>query len=75
MGRVRSAMIKKAARQLYESEKGFTEDFDYNKKLLKGLIYYKSMRNRVAGCIVGLVKKANAKPKVAMDLEVVEDQA
>ena len=73
MGRVKSAMIKKAARQLYESEKSFTEDFDHNKKLLAGLIYYKSMRNRVAGCIVTLVKKANTKPKLIVKLEEPED--
>ena len=56
MGRVKPAMIKKAAKQLYEEVHGFNDNFDHNKSLLNGTMEYKSMRNRVAGGIVRLVK-------------------
>jgi ribosomal protein S17E len=61
MGRVKSQMIKKAARQLHEQVEDFNEDFNHNKKLLKGTIPYKSVRNRVAGGIVRLAKQMKMK--------------
>jgi ribosomal protein S17E len=61
MGRVKSQMIKKAARQLHEQVEDFSEDFDHNKKLLKGTIHYKSVRNKIAGGIVRLAKKQKHK--------------
>lgn len=63
MGRIKSTMVKKAAKQLHESVEGFNENFDNNKKLLKGTIYYKSVRNKVAGGIVRLAKKKKLKEK------------
>lgn len=57
MGRIKILMVKKAARQLYESVEDFSDDFEHNKKLLKGTIYYKSVRNKVAGGIVRLASK------------------
>jgi len=61
MGRVKSLMIKKAARQLYEQVGDFNEDFDHNKRLLKGTMPYKSVRNKVAGEIVRLARKQKQK--------------
>ena len=61
MGRVKSLMIKKAAQQLYEEEPEFSNNFENNKKLLKNTIYYKSVRNKVAGEIVKLKRKEKKK--------------
>ena len=61
MGRIKSLMIKKAARELHEQVPDFTENFDHNRKILSGSIHYKSMRNKVAGGIVNLVKKQKQK--------------
>ena len=61
MGRIKSAMIRKAARELVATVDGFSGDFENNKKLLKSVFPYKSTRNKVAGCVVQLVKKNNAK--------------
>jgi len=68
MGRIRSGMIKKAARELAGTTEGFTEDFENNKKLLKGTMHYKSVRNKVAGAIV--VLKKNEKKQVYLDSKV-----
>ena len=77
MGRIKSLMIKKAARELHEQVPDFTEDFEYNKKLLSGSIHYKSMRNKVAGGIVRLVRaqkqKELNKNKKVLSEEVVEE--
>lgn len=59
MGRIKSAMIRRAARELVETTQGFSTDFESNKRLLKGTIHYKSVRNKVAGCITGLIKQQN----------------
>ncbi len=64
MGRVKSLMIKKAAQELHKTLPEFSDDFEHNKKLLKGSIHYKSVRNKVAGEIVCLVKKQKLKNKV-----------
>ena len=57
MGRIKSGMIRKAASQLAESVEGFSGDFENNKKLLKGTVPYKSMRNKLAGQLVRLAKE------------------
>lgn len=54
-------MVKKAAAELFSSVDGFSEDFDKNKKLLKDTMPSKTIRNKVAGGIVGLAKKKRLK--------------
>jgi len=61
MGRVKQLMVKKAARELHESVPEFSDDFQHNKKLLKDVIHFKSVRNKVAGGIVALAKKEKQK--------------
>jgi|WetSurMetagenome_2_1015567.scaffolds.fasta_scaffold482521_2 ribosomal protein S17E len=61
MGRIKSAMIRKAANDLVVTVEGFTTDFENNKKLLNHVFPYKSTRNKVAGCIVQIVKQNKAK--------------
>lgn len=63
MGRIKSTMIRKAARELVETAEGFNSNFENNKKLLKGTMPYKSVRNKVAGAIV-VLKKRQAKQVV-----------
>lgn len=68
MGRIKSTMIKKAARQMV-SEPIFTEDFEHNKKVLGNSLPSKSMRNKIAGYVSRLMvmqrkeKTRKAKPE------------
>jgi len=57
MGRIKSAMTRKAAREIVATAEGFNSNFENNKTLLKGTMPYKSVRNKVAGEIVNLKKK------------------
>lgn len=54
MGRIKSTLIKKAARQLIEGENRFNTDFDHNKKILVEGMPSKSMKNKIAGYIARL---------------------
>ncbi len=73
MGRIKSLMIKKAAKQLLDGEHKFTEEFDHNKKVLKNTMPSKPIRNKIAGYISRLIrmqKKAKLeeqKPKVSLE--------
>lgn len=70
MGRIKSTMIKRAAKELVETAEGFTEDFENNKKLLKGTMSYKSVRNKVAGAIVVLKKKEKKQKPLEPEAEI-----
>jgi ribosomal protein S17E len=72
MGRVKPAMVKKAAKQLYEQVEEFDDNFENNKKLLKNTISYKSVRNKVAGGIVRLARN-DKKRKMITPKETKED--
>ncbi len=61
MGRIKSLMIKNAANELYSKADGFSEDFEKNKKLLNNLMPSKTVRNKIAGCIVSLARKKRQK--------------
>jgi ribosomal protein S17E len=54
MGRIKSTLIKKTARQLLDGENSFTPEFDNNKKLLGRNMPSKSMRNKIAGYLARL---------------------
>ncbi len=66
MGRIKSLMIKKAARQLMENENSFNDKFDNNKKILSSnTMPSKSIRNKVAGYLARLTivqREAKTKP-------------
>lgn len=65
MGRIKSLMIKRAAKQLLESEHNFTTDFEHNKKLLNHTMPSKPIRNKIAGFIARLMRaKLNENKKV-----------
>ena len=58
MGRIKSLMVKKAARQLIGTKSEyFTESFEHNKKILgSNNMPSKPIRNKVAGYLARLVK-------------------
>lgn len=62
MGRIKTAMIKRAAEQIVAREPDmFNESFEHNKKLLgNNTMPSKRIRNKVAGHI-GRIKKINKK--------------
>ena len=75
MGRIKSTLIKKAARQLLEGENKFNTEFENNKKTLIEGMPSKSMRNKIAGYISRLVrmKKAEAAATQAVKKPVVQE--
>jgi small subunit ribosomal protein S17e len=65
MGRIKSTMVKKAAKQLIVKENiTFSEDFERNKKILSNLLPSKPIRNKVAGYISRLIKMQKAGPRI-----------
>lgn len=60
MGRVKSLAVKRTTRKLLQEYPNlFTEDFEYNKKLVGKIIETdKRTRNAIAGYITRLVRKA-----------------
>ncbi|MEM4330833.1 MAG: 30S ribosomal protein S17e [Candidatus Pacearchaeota archaeon] len=60
MGRIKSKAIKRTALELLEKEGNlFSEEFEKNKNLLKGLFPSKKIRNKIAGYLVRLKKYEN----------------
>lgn len=58
MGRIKSAIIKRAAKQLKaENPELFSTDFGKNKEVLRSAIANKRSRNIVTGYITKLMKK------------------
>lgn len=57
MGRIKSKLVKKTAKNLLNIENKFTKSFNENKKILFGLIPNKKTRNQIAGYIARLKKK------------------
>lgn len=65
MGRIKSAMVKRAARQLMKSSPElFTEKFNHNKKTLGSTMPSKPVRNKIAGYLARLVQMKNAPVKI-----------
>ncbi len=61
MGRIKSTLIKRTARQLVESTpESFDESFEFNKKSLGNTLPSKRLRNKVAG-YTGRISKMNKK--------------
>lgn len=64
MGRIKATMVKKAAKQLLGGEHHFNESFEHNKRLLRGTMPSKPIRNKVAGYIAHLIKMGRQEKKV-----------
>lgn len=57
MGRIKTAMIKRAAEQVLDKEPElFNESFEHNKKILGSTMPSKRIRNKIAGYISRLKK-------------------
>lgn len=56
MGRIKSIMVKRAAKQLLAGEHSFNGSFEHNKKLLGNTMPSIPIRNRIAGYIARLLK-------------------
>ena len=55
MGRIKSLMVKRAAKQLL-NEDVFNGEFENNKKYLRNTMPSKPIRNKIAGYIARLMK-------------------
>lgn len=72
MGRIKSTMIRRAADELFTTSEGFSEDFERNKKILKGTMPSKTVRNKVAGQITRLAgqkqQRQHERERVSQDI-------
>jgi len=57
MGRIKSKLVKRTGRLLLKEENRFNDNFEDNKKLLKGLTPSKKTRNKIVGYITRLKKR------------------
>lgn len=58
MGRIKSLMVKRAAKQLLDGAHNFSSEFEHNKKILDNTMPSKPIRNKIAGYIARLLKNA-----------------
>ncbi len=59
MGRIKSKLIKRTARQLVEKvPETFDKEFDTNKKALGSILSSKKTRNKIAGYITRIKKNS-----------------
>ena len=77
MGRVRTSLVKRAARNIierYYSKLGF--DFDTNKKVCEevAVIPSKRVRNKVAGFVTHLMKRISRGPVRGISLKLQEEE-
>jgi len=61
MGKIKSKLIRRSAKELMQKESSFEESFEKNKKILKNTILSKKLRNQIAGLISKLKKQENLK--------------
>jgi len=57
MGRIKTSLIKRTAKELMKQDDKFTEDFEHNKKVLGKTMPSKKIRNQIAGYIARLKKQ------------------
>ena len=57
MGRIKSKPVKRTTRILLKEKNQFSNNFEENKRILKGLIHSKKIRNQIAGYIARLKKR------------------
>ena len=70
MGRIKSALIKRTARNLSKGENKFDETFENNKKLLGSSMPSKRLRNGIAGYITRM--NMNSKKKKSSEQVITE---
>ena len=57
MGRIKQKLVKRTAHSLLKEENKFSDNFEDNKKIIKGLTPSKKIRNKTAGYIVRLKRQ------------------
>jgi len=57
MGRIKSTLVNRTARNLLKEGNFFSESFEQNKKMLVGTMPSKRIRNKIAGYISRLKKR------------------
>ena len=71
MGRIKSTLVKKTARNLLTKELTLSESFEHNKKVLGRSMPSKPIRNKIAGYLARIVRMQKnprvIKPKVIVD--------
>ena len=65
MGRIKTGVIKRAAKELLDQEK-FSSNFDKNKEIVKKHVSNKKSRNQIAGYITK-ISKSNAKQELRIN--------
>jgi len=68
MGKIKTKLIKRTAKNLMDQEIEFTEDFDKNKNILGDTMPSKKIRNQIAGYLVRL-KIQEKEKKESLDSE------
>jgi len=63
MGRIKSTLVKRTARELAKEDNLFTNSFEHDKKILGSTMPSKKLRNKIAGYIARL-KKAEEQEKI-----------
>ncbi len=64
MGRIKTALVKRSAQQMFDGSEIFNNSFEHNKKILGDKMPSKSVRNKIAGQLVNLSKKKSAPRKI-----------
>jgi len=63
MGRIKSTLVKRTAKQLLKEENKFSSNFEENKKIIGKTMPSKSIRNKIAGYIARLKKQESLTSK------------
>lgn len=61
MGKIKSKLIKRSAKELIKKGIEFSEDFEINKKILGNTMPSKKIRNQMAGYLSKLSKEGKQK--------------
>lgn len=61
MGKIKSKLIKRSAKELVKKGIEFTADFERNKKILGNTMPSKKIRNQIAGYLSKLSKEGKQK--------------
>ncbi len=61
MGKIKSKLIKRSAKELIKKGIEFSEDFERNKKILGNTMPSKKIRNQIAGYLSKLSKEGKQK--------------
>ena len=66
MGRIKSALVKRTAKNLLKEENKFSEDFEKNKSLLGNSMPSKKVKNKISGYISRL-KRAKREKRAKLE--------